>query len=67
MEEKCINCKFYLEGSDRSGMCRRHPPLPVVSISYNGPGEVYSSDQSYNSFFPEVYTDEWCGEWKERK
>lgn len=70
MEEKCANCRYWLEKTDGQGFCRRYPPMPVVNITtlwveyaQESSGHTYSTDPEH--YFPETVADEWCGEWKE--
>jgi hypothetical protein len=58
--EKCINCRFSEVKIDKNigdrWFCRRYPPV------YTGEGELM--DMTFQQ--PEVYDDDWCGEWKLR-
>jgi hypothetical protein len=69
-EERCKNCRYWLEKYDEQGFCRRYPPVPVVDVSYSEDHEgklaaVFSTNP--DTYFPETVADEWCGEWKEKK
>ena len=48
----CKNCSFFLiEPKDTLGFCRRYPPT-IINLG----------DDSFDSIFPIVDSDEWCGE-----
>ena len=48
----CQNCSFFLtEPKEDLGFCRRYPPI-VISVG----------EDEYDTTFPVVARDEWCGE-----
>lgn len=52
-DDCCASCRFYEAGTwAEYGFCLRYPP----SI------HVVSEDYDSLSFFPEVFADQWCGE-----
>ena len=59
--ESCKNCKFFHEHMimafpkhwDADGICKRYPHV----VFFNDDGEPEARQ-------PNVYDDEWCGEWK---
>jgi hypothetical protein len=68
-EERCKNCRYWLEKTDRLGQCRRYPPVPIVHVTYdtNSNGDldsVFSSEP--DTHFPITTLGEWCGEWKQK-
>lgn len=49
---KCASCAFFLcEPKDDIGACRRFPPVIL-----------YIGDEEFDSSFPVIGRDEWCGE-----
>lgn len=57
-EEKkqiCENCKFYKPNASRSGKCVRYPP------------QVCNDNYDYIFSHPLVYSEDWCGEFKNRE
>ena len=50
-EERCGNCKFF---DEREDLCLRYPPMLIPRDKDGGP----------YSYFPKVYEQEWCGEFK---
>lgn len=57
---KCENCKFFFRFPESSalknkGQCRRYPPV-VEKVD----------DISYQSKFPIICDDDWCGEFKHK-
>lgn len=51
----CEYCRFFDTYNNAKGLCRRYPPS-VVSSEYS---------VSELTVYPEVTTDDWCGEFKE--
>lgn len=50
-KEYCGNCKFFSPGIEEADSCRRHPPI------------VLGDSLTYESYFPDVDSNAWCGEW----
>ncbi len=48
-EPACGDCRFWLEGDNNSGYCRRMPPVVVAPNT---------------SEFPLIYNKNWCGEFR---
>ena len=44
----------------RLGACRRYAPRPDPSLNGNGA----AAGQSTGSHWPQVASDDWCGEWE---
>ena len=57
----CAFCKFFKQkiGEYAIGHCRRYPPQLTT----------YTDDGYVNpwSYFPEIASDEWCGEFQEKE
>lgn len=52
MKQTCANCRYYEE----SGICVRYP----AQVVFDELGHT-------QSMFPEAYSCNWCGEWKEKE
>lgn len=51
MIEVCKNCTYWEEGIDETGLCRKSPPVVLMS-----------SDDSVDSYWPKTHSINWCGE-----
>jgi hypothetical protein len=54
-KESCETCRYWLlqrVQMPHVGLCRAHPPLPVLD-----------SDDERVFTFPQVYSNDWCGEY----
>ena len=49
-EQACDNCRFCIDLE-----CRRHAPVPQLGQS-----------DTYDAYWPDVCTNDWCGEWAPR-
>ena len=62
MKPKCENCRFYKPEND-SGECKRYSPRIVD-------GQIkskFSTEATIRlAVFPEVFHDDWCGEFQEK-
>ena len=47
---RCSNCRFYAAHNKWHGLCRRHPPTPILS----------AMDR-----FPKTKPTDWCGEYEQ--
>ena len=56
--EICDNCRFYYQGPEALGHCRRFPPQTVWQTFQTGRGR-------HDDRWPSVEKLEWCGEWRE--
>lgn len=61
-ELQCSHCKFSFfyvndEGELEEGSCHRYPPMVYVELPESKRGLL-------TSIFPEVYEDDWCGEFQ---
>ncbi len=49
------------------GLCRRYAPRPLTpepgALGGEVGGEVGSAEPRWDSFWPRVASDDWCGEW----
>jgi hypothetical protein len=72
---KCLDCKFFcadrtsreyagrqLEGKLEGGECRRHAPVVVPTLIRS----LEIDKIVAHSFFPIVYDDDYCGEFRAR-
>jgi hypothetical protein len=72
MKAICEHCRFFedpLPGS-KIGLCRRYPPQISQSVDsdcHESGGDLYSVYSREESSFPEVGTNDWCGEYKAKK
>lgn len=70
----CEACKFWVTTEpggvkDRTGNCRRFPPVVVPSVQTEGPDEragryVSETYSTTASEWPETESRDWCGEFK---
>lgn len=58
MDEKCETCLFYFEpqGDNLFGTCRHRSPIISMKNQFDIP-----------THFPEVYEDDWCGDYESVK
>lgn len=56
-DEACGGCRFYLPTSDRSGLCRRQPPVLIL-------GEKFGDTFSFDSAHPATPKNNWCGKFR---
>lgn len=59
LQNTCGQCKHYdpvAELGDDMGMCRRYPPMNIVTMTEKGPQEM--------SKFPLTGLKHWCGEFQ---
>lgn len=58
-DRKCDNCKYYEEYNEESinGLCHRFPP----QVYPEHPDRTHDRSSSKQ---PEVYGDDWCGEFE---
>lgn len=58
--ERCVNCRYYDPDSlgDEWGACRRRAPVPIPFHRLE--------DEGGSAAWPEVYEDDWCGEYRPR-
>ena len=61
----CLGCKFWMPDSETPnfGECRRNAPIPANELN---PSENAFRGQSYNTFWPMTFEDDWCGEHVQR-
>ncbi len=52
----CQTCNHFFQTSDEQGLCRRFPPVPLITKS----GETHS-------VFPPMLNEGLCGEHKEKQ
>lgn len=61
-EPSCRTCKFWdfhsEKDKDKSGICRRHPPIPVTGREEND----HKRELSFVTW-PLTKPYDWCGEW----
>lgn len=62
-EENCGGCFFSWPQQDSSLLCRRNPPMPVVTKAEDGPKGIVIHT---SSVYPPVSAFGWCGRWKQR-
>ncbi len=43
------------------GRCKRYPPRPITPEA--GPEDANGAERRWNTFWPQVTSDDWCGEW----
>ena len=69
----CRNCKLWQELEEfldridpatqdqkvQIGLCRRYAPRPLTPE----PSEVGGAEPRWDTFWPRVASDDWCGEW----
>ena len=68
-KEKCANCKFSTKNKQNTNsylklMCRRYPPSfqqKEVTDEFNDGHKWVNVEMNYH--FPEIYENEWCGEY----
>ena len=56
---ECVSCEFYEpieDGHDNKGLCRRYAPTPHFERQ---------DDPLSVKRWPEVFNDDWCGEFHE--
>lgn len=56
-KERCGNCKFLPDHTEYGGNCLRLPPRPLIYM------HPVHQEIIYESCFPGVGVNEWCGEW----
>ncbi len=52
MKEKCGNCRYF---DKMVFCCKRHAPTFIIL------------DRVYRTSFPNMYSDDWCGDWEEKR
>jgi len=58
--ETCENCKYFVDDTKVTGLCRRHPPVRVETTPVDGAWKTEAK-------FPAVPRSSWCGEWMKGK
>ena len=43
------------------GLCKRYAPRPLTPEA--GAGDANGAEPRWNTFWPQVASDDWCGEW----
>ena len=43
------------------GLCKRYAPRPLTPEG--GAGDANNAEPRWNTFWPRVASDDWCGEW----
>jgi|KBSSwiStaDraftv2_1062776.scaffolds.fasta_scaffold898117_2 hypothetical protein len=55
-DDRCENCRYWLEGRDRNGggKCRRRAPQVIA----------HTQGPAIQSVFPITAGSDWCGDWE---
>lgn len=59
-QNTCGNCRFRHLDEHRQVFCRRNPPNNAIVVVKGPDGQVA---QTWQSSYPLVLADWWCGEW----
>jgi hypothetical protein len=55
--QMCHNCRHFEVGDDSGAECHRFPPQVILD-------HTDTTRLDCDSRWPQVYGDDWCGEWK---
>jgi len=59
-DENCGSCKFF---DAEFANCLRYPPIPVITRVLTQSSSAAKYEPVVKTFWPEVTTDDWCGEY----
>ena len=64
--KRCPSCRYFevQKRHEDWGWCRRRAPLPSNLLDAEDPGPEDPDHEGPTAWWPRVYEDDWCGEWK---